>query len=293
MDEGQKSNGSEKDNEKAIEATSDSPENNPPASAPITQVSPSTPIAPVSHPWRWPVTFMVLGILGLIAYWITINQTTRAIKSGADAVGNIGEKAAEALSEFSTTTISQTFMSQLPVRIEEGGTQLEVASFNSVESFRSESHQFALWDYVDLGTTTSEVRVPVTYRYHIVLDDRWEMSINDDVCFVTAPELRPTQPPAIHTDKMEKHSSRGWLRFDSKESLEELTRSITPTVRIYAGDDKHIALVKDTARKGIANFVRKWLLENGHWGTNQVNRIVVAFPDEVTTEPGILIESAE
>jgi hypothetical protein len=252
----------------------------------------------VSHahrisPWRWPLTFMVLGFLAFAAYWITVSETTSLFKSGKSKIRDISEKASIAAGTFSSSQISQSFLSQLPARIEEGGNHLEVANFESVETFRSESQKRIAWDYVDLGTSVAEIRVPVTYRYHIQLEDDWQMTVHDNVCFVTAPKLRPTQPPAIHTHRMEKFTARGLLRFDSNEGISELTRSITPTVRMYAGDSQHIALVKDSARKGVARFVQKWLLDNGYWATNRVNRIIVAFPDEVAAEPTLLPASTE
>lgn len=245
-----------------------------------------------SSPWRWPVTFMVLGLIGLAAYWITVSQTMSLFKGGRNKVSEVSEQVGKALDTFSSAQISQSFLTQLPTRISAGGNQLEVASFESTESFRSESSKRIAWDYLNLGTTVAEVRVPVTYRYHVQLEDTWKLDVKDSVCVVTAPRIRPTQPPAIHTHRIEKFSSRGWLRFDSQDALDELMRTITPTVRMYAGDNQHIALIKDTARKSIARFVQKWLLDNNYWSTNMVNTIIVSFPDEIT-EDTHLIEKSE
>ncbi|MCD8533676.1 MAG: hypothetical protein LR011_02355 [Verrucomicrobia bacterium] len=245
-----------------------------------------------SSPWRWPVTFMVLGLIGLVAYWITISQTVSIFKGGRNKVSEVSEQVGKALDTFSSAHISQSFLTQLPSRISAGGNQLEVASFESTESFRSESSKRIAWDYLDLGTTVAEVRVPVTYRYHVQLEDTWKLDVKDSICVVTAPRIRPTQPPAIHTHRIEKFSSRGWLRFDSQDALDELMRIITPTVRMYAGDDQHVALIKDTARKSIARFVQKWLLDNNYWSTNMVNTIIVSFPDEIT-EDNLLLENPD
>lgn len=255
----------------------------------VTSVSKSETVVPKSHskagnPWRWPVAFMFLGLLAFAAYLVTINKASGLLGFGSNQADKIKESISQAAETFATEQISQTFLSQLPNRISQGGDKLEVASYQSVESFRSESQKRIAWDFIDLGTTVMEVRAPVTYRYHVLLSDEWNLEIHNNICFVTAPKIRATLPPAIHTDGMEKYSSRGWGRFDSKESMEALQRSMTPTVMEFAGDKKHISLVKDTARKGIAIFVRNWLLDQEYWDTNKINKIIVSFNDEITSE---------
>lgn len=256
---------------------------------------PSAPSHGHSHPWRWPITLMVFGILAFGAYWITVNETTSIFKSGAKQATRIKDSVVQAADSFESQNIAQSFLSQLPAKIEHGGDQLEIASFEAVESFRSESRRKVAWDVIDLGTTVSEIRVPVTFRYHVLLSDDWKLEVHNNICFVLAPEIRPTQPPAIHTDRMETFSTRGWARFDSDESMDQLVRTITPTVMEYAGDEKHKALVKDTARKGVATFVRNWLLDQQFWNTNAISRIIVTFNDEETLEfhPSDLKEKSE
>lgn len=265
----------------------------PPANTGVAPLVSATPVSHPHHPWRWPVTLMVLAMLAFAGYWITIKETTSIFKGGAKKASEVGDMLSGAADTFNTQQISQSFLSQLPTKIEQGGDQLEVANYEAVESFRSESQRKLAWDKIDLGTTVSEVRVPVTYRYHVLLSDKWNLEVHDNICFVTAPRIRPTQPPAIHTHRMEKFASRGWLRFDSMESMEQLQRTITPTVISYAADDKHIALIKDSARKGIAGFVKNWLLDQDYWNTNSITRIIVSFDGEETSDfqPGQLIEN--
>ena len=261
------------------------------------QVSSPLPSAQhsISHPWRRPITLMIFGFLAFGAYWITISETTSLFKTGSKKAEKIKDSVVKAADTFESQNIAQSFLSQLPGKIEHGGDQLEIASFQAVESFRSESRRKVAWDVIDLGTTVSEIRVPVTFRYHVLLSDDWNLEVHNNICFVSAPKIRPTQPPAIHTDRMETFSSRGWARFDSVASMDQLVRTITPTIKEYAGDEKHKALVKDSARKGIAKFVRNWLLDQQIWNTNAISRIVVTFNDEETLEfdPSDLKEKPE
>ena len=125
---------------------------------------------------------------------------------------------------------------------------------------------------LSLGTTVSEIQVPVTYRYHVRLDGEWRLEIDEHTCRVIAPSIQPTLPPAIHTEGLEKRSEEGWLRFDGEEQLDTLQQSITPRLRQMAGDPRHVDAVRDASRQTIAEFIRGWLLAEDHWGGDRFRR---------------------
>jgi hypothetical protein len=97
---------------------------------------------------------------------------------------------------------------------------------------------------------------------------------------VRAPQLRPSVPPAIHTDGMEKRSQEGWLRFDGAEQMAALERSLTPTLSARAASPQNLALVRDTARRRVAEFVRDWLLREGQWREGRFTAVTVTFEGE-------------
>ena len=130
------------------------------------------------------------------------------------------------------------------------------------------------------GTTTTEIRVPVTYRYHLRMRDPWRLDVVNGVCIVHAPDIRPSQPPSIHTDKMEKSSNEGWARFNADEQMAVLERAITPTIRKYALENNRILSIRENCRKTIEEFVEGWLLKEGQWGESGFNIVKVYFPDE-------------
>ena len=127
--------------------------------------------------------------------------------------------------------------------------------------------------------------MPVTYRYHLRLADAWEIEISDQTCIVHAPRVRASQPPAIHTERMTKRSESDWLRFNADQQLEELERSLTPTLEDYAEDERHLNLVREQCRRTVAEFVRSWLLMEDHWRDDRFRSIVVVFEDEAVAEP--------
>ena len=155
-----------------------------------------------------------------------------------------------------------------------------MAAFESTETFSRRDERRVLFDALSLGTNVTEIRVPVTYRYYVPLDGGWQIETKGQHCLVRAPALAPTLPLAIHTDRLEKQSTRGWLRWDVEQQMEELHRSVTPTVSQRAQAEESLALVGEPARRHVAEFVRQWLMWEDHWGSDRFLTITVRFPDE-------------
>ncbi len=181
--------------------------------------------------------------------------------------------------------VTETFVAAIPEIEGAGGGRLELASAKTTEIFTRTDERKVLWDWVSLGTTVSEIRVPVTYRYHLRLGDAWRIEVRDGLCYVYAPAVQPTLPPAIHTDGVEKRLDADWLRFDAADQLITLERSITPRLETYAADPKHLGLVRGESRRTVAEFVRTWLLREDQWGDDRVRAVKVIFPDEETVDP--------
>jgi len=226
--------------------------------------------------WRWPLAVVVLAVLAYLGAeraCRSVEQAPRsAVRDAAEAVGGIAER-------FRSGRITTTFTAALP-RLEPGGSRLELASFESVESFSRSDARSVFFDLVPLGTNVTEIRVPVTYRYHLRLDDPWRLEVRGRVCLVRAPRVRPTLPPAIHTDRLERRSERGWLRFDLEQQMEALERSITPTLNARAASPENLDLVREPARRHVAEFVRDWLLREDQWREDRFAAVTVTFADE-------------
>lgn len=247
------------------------------ASGPLTAVQ-------VINSLKWPVAVVLVAFFAYLAF----SRASRAVEEGArapaTAIENAGELATTIAERFKTGRITTTFTAALPRLIPDGGTRLEIASMEATETFRRTDERRALFDLVPLGTNETEIKVLTTYRYHVRLDDQWRIESRDQACVVHAPALLPTLPPAIHTDRMEKRSSSGWLRFDVDEQMEELERSITPTVSERAAAPETIALVRDEARRQVAEFIRNWLTIEDHWRDDRFRTVTVIFADEEPLE---------
>ena len=69
--------------------------------------------------------------------------------------------------------------------------------------------------------------------------------------------------------------------MNGEDQLKKLEQSITPILRGYAKDPRHLNLVKDRSRLTIGNFIKDWLLREDQWREDRFRRVVVFFPDEV------------
>jgi hypothetical protein len=223
---------------------------------------------------------VVLGVLIFVGSW----QACRAYQATQEAAVEAVEGLTGIADRFQTNTITTTFTAAIPRLVADGGTKLELAAFEAQETFARSDERRVLFDTLYLGTTITEIRVPVTYRYHLRLEEPWKLDVNDQACVVIAPPIRPTLPPAIHTDGLRKRSERGWLRFNEDEQMEELERNLTELLTRRAADPDNIDLVRETCRRRVAEFVRNWLLVEDHWRHDRFRAVTVVFADEMADD---------
>lgn len=187
------------------------------------------------------------------------------------------------LPEKMTSSLVTESLRQSVTRIAStGGDVLEVATLETDETVSKTDSLGLFNDVIPLGTTVSEIRAPVIYRYHIRLSGDWSVEIHDGHALVHAPELQPSQPPSIRTEGMEKRSTAGWLRFNAAENLASLERGLTATLEKRAASAKNLDLVREQARQSVAAFVRNWLLKDPLGRAAPLKSLSVQFPGEAT-----------
>ncbi len=251
---------------------------------PETPPEPQTGWFEMVRAFRWPAVILALGFVAYLA----VHQVTRTAREGGRAAVGVarefGTGAVNIAAAFRSGTITNTFISAIPNFAPDSGARLELAAFEAVETMRTTDELRIAWDLIPLGTTVSEIRVPVTYRYHLRLDEPWRLEVDGQSCLVHAPRIRPTLPPAIHTDRLEKFSDSGWLRFNEDEQMEELEHGITPLLSVRASDPTHLEMVREICRREVAVFVRSWLLLEDHWRADGFRSVTVVFADETVPE---------
>jgi hypothetical protein len=236
-----------------------------------------------SFPWTVAIiaaTVIIVAAFALVAYLRTEQHIKETVDKGFAAAGRVGDKAAEVARNFMTGHITETFRESITSIHSTQGDVLELAVLNGDETFTRTDEKRIGWGWVSLGMNVAEIRVPVTFRYHLRLSDSWRLAARDGVCFVQAPAIRASQPPAIHTDAMTRRAEGGWARFGKGEQLDELERNLTPNLEQRATNAAHIQLVREACRQSVAGFVKNWLMQNRQWGDRKFSAIVVVFPDE-------------
>ncbi len=223
---------------------------------------------------------MVVVVVLCLTSYLFYRETLRQAKHVAEVVGEVAAR-------FWAGDVTERFVSSLPVAKAAEGGRLEVATLVATEIFSRTDEQRLFWDWLPLGTVESEIQVPVTYRYHLRLADAWQVEIEDGVCTVRAPALRPSLPPAIHTDQMVKRTTEGWLRFDGEEQLAELERGLTPRLGQMAADPRRVDQIREASRRAVAEFVETWLLRERQWERGGVAEVRVVFPGEAEEAGGI------
>ena len=234
------------------------------------------------------IIILIIGIPLIVGFFGFVKEASEAPTNVAKEVrGTVNDISAAAISiaeNFQQAKITETFVESLPEVSDTGEGNLEVATMKNTKTFKRTDNRTILWDSVSLGTTTTEIKVPATYRYHIRLSDSWKLEVRDQNCIVIAPSLRATTPVAIHTDELEKRSDEGWARFNADRQMESLQKTITPRLNHYAQTQQHFDVVREHSRKTVAKFVREWLMKEDHWREDRFRSIHVIFADEAEAE---------
>lgn len=230
--------------------------------------------------FRWPIAAIIIVLLLVAGFVVAVRSCAKVPSETIKTLGNV---AAQIVGKFDQQNITRTFEESLPTLSSEPGGRLELAAMTMTESLSESNNLTTAWGKLNLGSTVTEIKVPATFRYYLRLHDQWKLDATTNICIVHAPRIHPTLPPAIDTSRMEKKSSTGWGRFNANEQMDQLEKDITPTLSQYAGDERHLGLVREECRKTVAQFVRDWLLKEQQWRDDGFTTIKVVFPDETAT----------
>ena len=140
--------------------------------------------------WRWPLAAMVIAALALVGYWLTLARIDRAAARLAAAPGELARGLGEAAKSFLSGDVTHRFVSSLPVSENLGPGRLEVVVETTQEIVNRTDGQRAFWDLLSLGRTEVEIRVPVTWRWTVALDQEWTATLEDQILTVVAPAAK-------------------------------------------------------------------------------------------------------
>ncbi|MDX2109872.1 MAG: hypothetical protein SFY80_06465 [Verrucomicrobiota bacterium] len=217
---------------------------------------------------------IVTAIVALCVTTLVLFVTTKVQKAT--------EAAAAAMQSFGQTEITQRFESYLTRIRNTGQGNLEVAIMDEMAILSRTEETRTFWGMLPGGKDYAEIRIPVTYRFYIKLEEDWSLAIKDRLLQVKCPELRASQPPAIHTQGMQKRIEGSWYSLNTQANMEQLEKSLTFALARKA--PQKALLARDEARRTISEFVRHWVLDT-KLGLPQDTIIQVYFPDETAPLP--------
>jgi hypothetical protein len=161
-------------------------------------------------------------------------------------------------------TIETRFRESLVEAKSNDGDVLEVATVRTEESVAI-SDAKALWFLnipVNLGKTVSSLRVPVTYRFHVLLSGEWHVAETRETVSVHAPAVRPSLPPAPDISAMDVQTERGWFRFNAKDVEQQVRALVTDELNSRAARLSRTPVAADLARRSVTNYLKgrmSWL----------------------------------
>jgi hypothetical protein len=148
------------------------------------------------------------------------------------------------------------------------------------------------WDcpLVDCGRflprTLSEVRLPVHYTFAIPLANEWRLKFRGEYFELVVPREEVNIPPGLEVSKLEMRTTKGWLSPDVAENQLSLMKHLGPELASRAARPEYLAAQRDDARKTVAEFARKWMVEQGAGKDKADYPIKVFFEGEVNWLPG-------
>ena len=165
------------------------------------------------------------------------------------------------------------------------GDVLEISTFKSKAEISEKDNadlSFLGLLPIPMGTTKAALRVPVTYRFYVLLSDRWQIRTTPETVTVNAPDIRPSLPPAPDISQLEISTEVGWARFNRKDIEERVKLMTTSILNNRARQLAHSQIIRDASRKSVESSLKNWI----HWLPEECkNKVfVIKFGDELTED---------
>ncbi len=168
-----------------------------------------------------------------------------------------------------------------PVVVRIKGGMLEVASVSGTRSFPKSTDPTFLGQSISYCREKAVWTAPYKITYRLKLEERWPLRYKNGIVFAQVPELDPSIPVAIDTEKLAKGPEEScWFASDMK-TREKALKSISPQLRDLANSQKVKHFAKEKARQTVTEFLRTWAFNQKEYPEiTPDTKIVVIFPGE-------------
>jgi len=215
----------------------------------------------------------VVAILAAAGLYV-FRSLRQAPGEALDRVEAIADKAAQVAAAFRSGTLVTRFASEA-TRLN-GTARLQFAELVQAEVFERTDASAVFWGQLQLPDVIVEARAPVTYTYYVDFEKPWDFRrLDGAVLEVVAPAVE-FNAPAVDASAIQYVVRKGSLLRDEAAVTERLRAGLTELSRARARE--HVALVRDTGRVKLAEFVDRWLRQGFRDGGEY--RARVRFADE-------------
>jgi hypothetical protein len=222
----------------------------------------------------WPIAAVAVVAI-LTAAGVHVFRSLRSAPGEAiDKAALLAEKAARVAAAFRSGTLVTRFASEATQL--NGTARLQFAELLQAEIFERTDSTAVFWGQLQLPDVIVEARAPVTYTYFVDFEKPWEFRRLDGVVLEVVSPAVEFNAPAVDASAIQYVVRKGSLLRDEAAVMERLRSGLTELSRTRARE--HIALVRDTGRVKIGEFVDRWLRERFADGARY--RARVRFADE-------------
>lgn len=208
----------------------------------------------------------ILAVAALLIFRSLARAPSDTVREGGEALATL----ARAFREGRVLTELHGFATRVS-----GTSRFQFATLETEEVFRRTDSTRVLWGRLPLPDVVVEARVPVATTYYLDLEEPWHLEIDGSMILVEVPPIRFNRP-AVDASAFTIRVREGSLLRDEEAVRRNLQSALGELLRERAREN--VALVRETGRRRVEEFVRGWLLAE-HPGS-EGSRILVRFEDE-------------
>jgi hypothetical protein len=168
-----------------------------------------------------------------------------------------------------------------PVVLRIKGGMLEVAYVSGTRAFPKSEDPVILGQSIPYCREKASWTVPYKITYRIKLGERWPLRYHNGTLFARVPELDPSLPVAINTERLVKGPEESCWFVPDMGTRDRALKSISPQLANIAKSPKTQAFAREEARKTVVEFLRTWAFNQKDYADLPADvRVVVIFPGE-------------
>lgn len=221
----------------------------------------------------WPIAVAVLGLAAIGAGLYALVTLTQVPREALRATRELFGDARNIAAAFRTGTVTTSFSSYATQVT--GSNRLQVATLQQHEVFERKDEAALFWGQLALPDVIVEARAPVEYTYYLDLKQPWSFVLEGQTLLVKAPGLSHNAP-AVDVSALRYEIRKGSMLRDEAAVIEKLRLGLSELSKERAR--RHVALVRDTARRQTEEFVETWL--KARFSDGGAVRARVSFADE-------------